>query len=66
MATVTVKTDTQVNIVRTRGFLPLIGFDSKFDTEPHPTSQNTIQGWLWDKRIWSNELELSNEEFAQP
>ena len=64
MAAVTFITDTLLSVVKSNGLQPLLGFDSKFDTEPHPETGNTIQGWVWDERQWASELEINNEDFS--
>ncbi len=61
---ITENIDTVLSVFRTNGLQPAIGFDSKFDSEPHPGTGNLIEGWKWDQRTWSSELEISNQEFA--
>lgn len=50
--------------MRSNKLLPLVGFDSKFDEEPHPGTGKTIKGWIWDERVWPSEFEINNVEFV--
>lgn len=59
-----IDTDVIIDIYKTISAGPAVGSLSKWSSVPHPGTGKTIDGFLWDKRQWPNQLELEAEAFA--
>ena len=57
--------DTYINIFRRAGSEPLIGVNSKYAEEPHPNTDNLIDGFKFDKTKWGTDLD-ENLAFSVP
>lgn len=62
--TVTIDTDILLHVYSSGTVSNAIGSSSAYTEKEHPGTNKKIEGWKWDKRVWSTVRDLESEGLA--